>query len=230
MRQNLRQYAGISAKARPRKLMVETLEAKAMLAASPTLTPLSSYATGEFAKTAAEIPAYDPETQRIFITNSAARGVDVLDASDPAHVTKLFTIDTSAYGDPTSVAVSGGVVAVAVPNDNHQVPGVIAFYKTNGQSLNTLTVGALPDMVTFTPNGKQLLVANEGEPKSYSGSPQDVSIDPEGSISIMSIPNGLGNVKKLTQANVHTATFTAFNGNIDPRVRIFGPGATVAQD
>src|SRR5689334_17149121 len=99
----------------PRRRIAEALEPRSMLAASPTVTPLSTYATGAFDKVAAEIPAYDPESQRIFVTNSAARGVDVLDASNPSHLTKLFTIDTSAYGDPTSVAISQGVVAVAVP-------------------------------------------------------------------------------------------------------------------
>lgn len=41
------------------------------------------------------------------------------------------------------------------------------FFDVNGALLSTVTVGALPDMLTFTHNGRRVLVANEGEPNSY---------------------------------------------------------------
>ena len=52
---------------------------------------------------------------------------------------------------------------------------------------DTLTVGALPDMLTFTPNGRFLLVANEGEPNSYGLAD---SVDPEGSVSVIEVQRG----------------------------------------
>jgi hypothetical protein len=77
-------------------------------------------------------------------------------------------------------------------------------------------------MVTFTPDGSFLLAANEGQPS------PDYTIDPEGSVSIVDMRQGAAT---LSQADVTTAGFSAFNSvALDPSVRIFGPGATVAQD
>ena len=91
--------------------------------------------------------------------------------------------------------------------------------------LNAVEVGALPGMVTFTPDGTKVLTANEGEPN------DDYSVDPEGSISIIDISCV---VETVTQANVTTAGFPQFNDQIESLrgqgVRIFGPGATVSQD
>ncbi|MCA1992355.1 MAG: choice-of-anchor I family protein [Coleofasciculus sp. S288] len=117
---------------------------------------------------------------------------------------------------------------MAVENADKQAPGTVAFYDIDGNFLNAVTVGALPDMLTFTPDGKKILVANEGEPSSYN---QPDSVDPEGSLSLIDISKGVLN---LTQSDVTTADFTAFNSQqstlIAEGVRIFGPNATVAQD
>jgi hypothetical protein len=53
------------------------------------------------------------------------------------------------------------------------------FFNTNGPFLRAIQVQALPDMITFTPNGKYVLTANEGEPSS------DYTNDPEGSVTII---------------------------------------------
>jgi hypothetical protein len=123
------------------------------------------------------------------------------------------------------VAFHKGVVAVAVENTIKTNPGQVQFFDTNGNFLSSVTAGTLPDMVIFTPNGRWLLVANEGEPNSY-GQPD--SIDPEGSVSIIDMTVGAAN---LTQANVRTATFNdSIPKTNDSTIRIFGPGATLAQD
>jgi DNA-binding beta-propeller fold protein YncE len=137
-------------------------------------------------------------------------------------------IDLTPWGGngahATSVAVHGGTLAAAIPQgDEDTAPGTVVFFNTYGTYLSEVTVGHLPDMVTFTPNGQYVLTANEGQPL------DDYSFDPEGSVSIIDMRGGAGGV---TQADVTTAGFQAFNAPavIDPRIRIFGPGASVAQD
>ena len=48
---------------------------------------------------------------------------------------------------------------------------------------NVIDVGSLPDMLTFTHNGKKLLVANEGTPNRVADEAYSLP-DPEGSVSI----------------------------------------------
>jgi 2',3'-cyclic-nucleotide 2'-phosphodiesterase/3'-nucleotidase/5'-nucleotidase len=205
--------------------LVAALTQTSVLAHQPSieLKLIGRFATGIFDGRAAEIVAHDPTTQRLFVANEQESQVDVLDIHDPTNPVALRPIDVSPYGpDPNSVAVHRGVVAVAVEGPARTDPGVVVFFDPNGQFLSSVTVGALPDMLTFTPNGKKVLVANEGEPN------DEYTVDPEGSISIIDVSDGAQNV---TQADVRTADFTGFNSaTLDPSIRIFGPGATVAQD
>lgn len=192
-----------------------------------TLEALGTYESGVFDESAAEIVAYDPRTRRAFVVNANDQTVDVLDISDPTEPTLVTAINVSdaadSLGAANSVAIARGILAVAIERDPSQMNGVVAFYDTDTLSLlNTVEVGALPDMVTFTPDGKTVLVANEGEPD------DDYVVDPEGSVSVIDLRRG------VTRARVRTATFGKFNRKKDKLlrkgVRIFGPNATVAQD
>ena len=200
-----------------------SLSAHAAPAASPfaiSLSPLGTYATGVFAESAAEIVAHDPQTQRLFVVNAQSGNVDVLDIRVPAAPVKLFSLDLG--GIVNSVAVHGGLAVAAVEASPKTDPGLAVFFDAQGTVLASVQVGALPDMVTFTPDGKRVLVANEGEPNDA------YDVDPEGTVSIIDLPADLG---ALTEAHVRTAGFGKFNdAELDPSVRVFGPGATVAQD
>jgi hypothetical protein len=192
------------------------------------LTPIGTYSSGVLAQSAAEIVAHDAATQRLFVVNAQAATIDVLDMSDPTHPFKVGEIHLSLFGGiANSVAVHDGIVAVAVEAFNKTNPGQVVFFDQNLELLAQVTVGALPDMLTFSPNGRWLLVANEGEPNSYNNVSVP-SVDPEGSVSIIDLSGGAASV---TQASVRTAGFTDFIGALlDPSIRIFGPNATVAQD
>lgn len=184
---------------------------------------LSTYQTSVFDEGAAEIAAYDAASARLFFTNANANTLTILDISNPATPTKVADINLASYGGGVnSVAVYNGLVAVAVEGVAKTQPGKVVFFDVAGTFQREITVGALPDMVTFTSDGKKVLTANEGEPS------DDYSVDPEGSVSIIDLSNGLGN---LVVTNV---TFVDYNDKkeslINKGIRVFGPNATVAQD
>ncbi|MDA0866966.1 MAG: choice-of-anchor I family protein [Cyanobacteria bacterium] len=222
---NIRLLATLAA---PAALLLGALAAPAE---AISLKPIGTYESGAFDEGAAEISAFAPGVNRLFVTTANANTIDVLDLSDPTAISKLFQIDLSPYGGGiNSVAYNsadGGYIAAAVESDPAQDPGKVVFFDLDGIFQNALTVGALPDMVTFTPDGSKLLVANEGEPSGYEAG----DVDPEGSVSIIDVSGG---VLGLTDADVNFATFNAFDSQkqdlIDAGVRIFGPGASVSQD
>jgi hypothetical protein len=177
----------------------------------------------------AEIVSYDASTKRLYVANSIGGKLDILDLTNPAAITAVASINISTYGGINSVAARNGVVACAIENANPQANGSVVFFDQRGVFQKQVTVGALPDMITFSPDGRYVLTANEGEPKA------DYTVDPEGSVSVIDLA---GSVASLTQANVTTATFTAFNDQATALraqgIRIYGglatAPATVAQD
>jgi hypothetical protein len=191
--------------------------------------------THQGGKESAEITAYDAASKKLFVVNGALASLDVLDLTNPAQPTLLKTITMSSLWDgagaANSVAIHQGMVALAVQALDKTQPGRLIVLRASDYAvLGTAVVGALPDMVTFTPDGKTLLLANEGEPNSY-GQPD--SVDPEGSISVVDV-SGLSLASSNVVLTAKTADFKSFNDQKDALiasgVRIFGPGATVAQD
>ncbi|NEO58374.1 MAG: alkaline phosphatase [Okeania sp. SIO3B5] len=195
-----------------------------------SFTPVGTYATGVFDESASRITAFDPNSERLFVVNDDSLAIDVLDISNPKTPDLDFSIDLGLFGNfggVNSVAYSKDIFAVAVENEIITDPGEVLFFNKDGDRLNQVTVGALPDLLTFTQDGTKLLVANEAEPDGY----LQGDVDPEGSVSIIDLSNGVGN---LTQGDVTFAGFNDFNAQVDQLraegVRIFGPGSTVAQD
>src|SRR5690554_7753394 len=62
------------------------------------LSLLGRYSTGAYEVSAAEIPAFDPVNQRIFMVNARSGAVDVLDASNPATPTLVDSLATDIPG------------------------------------------------------------------------------------------------------------------------------------
>ncbi|MCD2424836.1 choice-of-anchor I family protein [Niabella pedocola] len=157
---------------------------------------------------AAEIAAYDPATKCLFVVNNsagvvnekAANFIDVVDISNPAAPAKIHSISLEPYGGAVnSLSVSAGNVAAAiqatVKTDNGKV---VVFNTADYKEVKTITVGAQPDMITYTPDGRYILTANEGEPTT-----ENYAVDPEGSISVISVKENYA---------VTTVNFAAFAG------------------
>ncbi|MEM8794115.1 MAG: choice-of-anchor I family protein, partial [Pseudomonadota bacterium] len=111
----------------------------------------------------------------------------------------------------TSVAVAGDILAAAVPADPESDPGSVLLFNISAlpgtiDPFETIEVGALPDSLTFTPDGNTIIVANEGEADVETDDDDQilaVNDDPEGSISVI-------DVSDLGAISVETLTFGAF--------------------
>ncbi len=173
---------------------------------------IGRYATGE-ALGGAEIVAFDAERSQLFVVNSGAGQVEVLDLSDPSTPTQAGVLNASqvvadatngidSVGGTNSVDVRGDVVAAAIEADPATDDGAVALYDAESLDLvRTVTVGPLPDKVTISPDGEYVVVANEGEPGDET--------DPAGSVSVIGVTAG------GEYTNAETVTFDAYDGQED---------------
>ena len=172
-----------------------------------------------------EVIAYDPLSERLFTTSGIEGFVDVTDFSEPSSPKLIRSINMNQYGSITSLAVHNGLLVVASPNAMPQLPGSVIAMSLEGVPIKQFTVGVQPDMITFTPDGNKILVANEGQPN------LDYSIDPEGSVTIIDISKGIVNT---VQSDVKTLDFTAFNAQasslIAQGIRKTSASSTLSQD
>lgn len=179
-----------------------------------------------FDEGAAEIVQFEASSDRIFTINGSAGTVDVFDVSAGVSAPSLINtldlrqmlVDNSVVGNvnlvggANSISLNNGVAAVAVEANPKTGNGWIVFINTSDLSFRRAAqVGALPDMVTITPDGTKAVAALEGEPADY-------TVDPEGSVAIVNIADG----------SVTTASFAAFNrgaaraAELPAEVRVFG--------
>lgn len=181
-----------------------------------------SHALTGVAGQTSEISAYDSITNTIWVAGLV--GVDVLNATNGSLVQH---IDTSSFGSINSVAIKNGLAAFAIESTVKTNTGIVQLYDTSSRSLssgiNTIAVGALPDMLTFTADGSKLLVANEGTPSTYgtrigTTTPRNygsAAVDPVGSVSIINMntrtvtanPGFVG----VTQTGSHIRTNTGMD-------------------
>ena len=186
---------------------------------------LTSFSNGAAGTNSAEIVAYDSSNYRLYVANSIGSKLDIINFANPATPVLLNSVDITSYGNINSVTVHNGTVVLAIENANAQLNGSVVFLNADGVLISQVTVGAMPDMITFNRDFTKILTANEGEPSS------DYSVDPEGSISIIDLTPGYA---ALTNANVTTIGFTAYNSQetqlLAQGIRIFSTSATVAQD
>lgn len=186
---------------------------------------LTSFSTGTEELSSAEIVAFDEDSELLLVANSIANQIDIIDFSTPAVPVLLDSIDLDSVGFINSIAVFDGVIATAIQAPVAQDSGFVSFFAVDGTFLNRLTVGAMPDMLTFNHEGNQIVVACEGEPD------DDYTVDPNGGVSIIDLD---APYTDLTAANVTNLDFTPFEADMADLVanglRIFGMDATLAQD
>ena len=119
----------------------------------------------------------------------------MFDISDQAN--PLWISMTRQFGI-TSVATYGNLVAMCWIPKSKEVQGEVRFFDLAMKQIGAIKVGFGPDMLTFTPDGKTLLVANEAEPS------DDGAEDPAGSISVIDLSQG------AEKATLRNASFDAF--------------------
>lgn len=219
-------------------LTVTAVPAQAAIVASPIVEsvadaslqvePLGAYDSGVLGESAAEIVAFHAASKRILAVNAHSGEIDILDASDSAAPHKVGVVSAGGDQEINSVAVRpDGLAVAAVQQANKTQDGEALFFNAaTGEELGRVTIGALPDNVHLTADGKFALLANEGEPSNeLTAEGTDYVADPTGSVSVIALPS---DAAAPTQADVRTAGFEAYDakyaaGELDPAIRVFGP-------
>jgi DNA-binding beta-propeller fold protein YncE len=132
-----------------------------------------------------EIVAYDRATDTLWVAGTT--GVDVLSRVSGQ---RIANIPVANFGAVNSVAVHKGLAAMAIESvPDRTVPGIVVFFdtRTRQQLGAPVVVGSLPDMVTFTPDGRRVLVANEGTPNPRPTPTALSAKDPVGSVSVIDV-------------------------------------------
>ena len=184
-------------------LLAKLCLVSSVCAQSVDLTRRGTFASNLVA--GSEIVAHDPVSQRLFVTNGALNRIDVINMANVDAPVLALSIDVAALGGSVnSVAFKNGLLAAAIANTNPSTPGVVAVFGTDGVLRRIFSAGVLPDHVSFSPNGRYLLAANEGEPIGTFGQPN--FIDPRGSITLIDLVAGIDKAVPLQ------IDFTAFDG------------------
>lgn len=214
------------------------------------LRPAGTYHGGYFNASAAASVAYDRHSQRMFVANVADQTIDVIDLraaavnpGKPARLAKAFSIDVAGLlparppgtaaveaprgaAAPRHLALRGdGLLAAVLQNvQDTTARGRVALYQAGGgpaaPPVATIDAGLMPVRGTFTPDGRYLLVANEGEAS------DDYLTDPPGLVTIVDLSHGAA---RATARNIDLHAFNPFKAELVRRgVRITGPNLATA--
>ncbi len=176
------------------------------------LIAIGRFDTGTIGGGAAEIVTYHHPSQRLFSVNTVDRSIDIISIADPTHPTRVGRVPLAGYGSlPTSVVARDDVLAAAVLGSNPAGAGQAVFFTPDGRLLGAVRVGDHPDMLSFSPNGRYLVVANEGEPSA------DGQQDGQGSVSVISLPSSVGSSEAVAEIEVRDADFRAWNDRELPK-------------
>ena len=175
-----------------------------------TLSPLTT-----IKMSTAEISAYMPAKKKLFVVGDA-NVVEVVDLSNPGVAKKVS--ETSILGNASSVTVDGDLVAVSMLEIEEWRDGQVQVmrYTDSLEVLGVYKVCSQPDMIKFTPDGKNLLVACEGSPS------KDFAVDPEGGVAFLSVAKADAELWKNAELTV--AGFDKLDTNALKKAGVRSPG------
>lgn len=165
---------------------------------------------------ATEIVAYNADNHKYYVINGTTKQIEVVPLQKNTAFTSLkaeksINLEKAlkevkpnfSYGDVTSISISteSDIIAAAVQAADYNDNGLAVLLDYSGTILHVVEAGKQPDMITFTPDGKKILVANEGEPREG----YEMAADPEGSVSIIELSTDMA---KTASKNV---TFKAMD-------------------
>lgn len=138
-----------------------------------------------------EIVSIQKTTQRIALSCSAQGIVEIISIANPEAPEALYRFKVTDGEEISSVSFhpTANFFAVAVINQDPFAAGKVQVHNAgSGKLLKTFVAGVHPDSAVFSPNGKYLVVANEGEAYRYNNKRYE---SPEGSITHVFLGNGL---------------------------------------
>lgn len=147
---------------------------------------------------AAEIVKYNKDNNKLYVINGIESKIHIvslenangnLDEDSIIDVKSFVEKDGFVYGDITSISINNErkEIAVSVQEKDYTKAGRIVTVDYDGNLKSIYESGVQPDMITYTPNSKYLLTANEGEPREGVG---EGIVDPQGSVTIVNLENG----------------------------------------
>ncbi|TYP76430.1 choice-of-anchor I family protein [Paenibacillus methanolicus] len=169
-----------------------------------TLRKLSEYSVGTTNADGgvAEIVKYNADNGKFYLVNGSGNppSLEIVKLEADGKLTHERTIEVKAlsetdgfaYGDLTSVDVNTAVdrIFVAVQEAGAAKAGKILELDYDGNLVKAYDSGIQPDMVKSTPDGRYVLTANEGEPRTS-------KIDPEGGVTIVDRQAGTSSQAKF---------------------------------
>ncbi|MDI4644177.1 choice-of-anchor I family protein [Cohnella hashimotonis] len=138
----------------------------------------------------AEIVKYNKDNGRFYLVDGAGNPptlkiVALGDGTSPklvetVRVNELAEKDGFVYGDLTSVDINTTAkrVAISVQEKDPMKAGKILVLDYDGKLIREYEAGVQPDMIKSTADGRYILTADEGEPRTK-------GLDPEGSVTIV---------------------------------------------
>ena len=161
---------------------------------------VASFSTGSSSEDggAAEIVKYNKDNNKFYVINGIKSQIHIVsldNASGNLNEDSIINVKSFVekygfvYGDITSISINNErkEIAVSVQEQDYTKDGKIVIVDYDGNLKAIYECGVQPDMITYTPDSKYILTANEGEPREGVG---EGIVDPQGSVTIVNLESG----------------------------------------